>query len=537
MSTESRSAATQAYLHYGGDMTTGLDSAFLAKDAFDSWKQRVSAARESIRVFTPLLDTLLIGLLGDVGLDSLAISVVTDLSPASGAPDYREHLRGVKRLLEDGIVVLTLHQLRAVVLVCDGQKVSVGSQVFTQQARSFRAATMFPGNDVSGSDFSRTLDEWYSSARVVELEFVEQLLEDLDAQANAVLHAQQDLAEEFDALLDDREREQMEIELLAALRIKKGANPGGDEDDEKSDELVDEVSLEEYSLEEYSLEEYSLEEYLPLSLDDGGSTSMSSESDASRLELLLGQSTNLPPIAGQLDRALHKAPGRRARSSILACLKDAGEWGEYQSLIVDGDSDLTQWVTVTPEGAHSTAKLARLRMHPLILNPSGRMGFARVGKSRITYIRTKVSWTSPRKIGGRGYSMLVEFPDHDLEKSNMSILLHSVSRSSAGVALGVRFDGVQATLTDCKPLGGNVEIDDFSPWLGVTGSEPTPADMAAELTQPEMFTEVIRQAFSPFRYAELGRERRNADDFFPRAWLRVTMIDYRGQSVLVATNA
>ena len=119
-------------------MTSGLDRTFLARDAYRTWKRSVQAAEKSVRVFTPYLDGMLVRLLGNAELSSEAISVVTDLSPTSGALDYRGQLLGIRALLTKGIGVWSLPRLHAKVLVCDDTRVTVGSQNFTSYARSSR---------------------------------------------------------------------------------------------------------------------------------------------------------------------------------------------------------------------------------------------------------------------------------------------------------------------------------------------------------------------------------------------------------------
>ena len=79
-----------------------LNRQFLAKDAYREWKRRVRAAHEDVRVFSPYLDRLVVDLLGNARVDPSALSVVTDLSPKSGALDYRARLLSIRRLLQRG---------------------------------------------------------------------------------------------------------------------------------------------------------------------------------------------------------------------------------------------------------------------------------------------------------------------------------------------------------------------------------------------------------------------------------------------------
>lgn len=45
----------------------------------------------------------------------------------------------------------------------------------------------------------------------------------------------------------------------------------------------------------------------------------------------------------------------------------------------------------------------------------------------------------------------------------------------------------------------------------------------------------VSTVFGTFTFSELGIGNRNATEFFPRGWVRVTIIDYADQPVLVVT--
>ncbi|MEV5040760.1 hypothetical protein [Microbacterium sp. LMI1x-1-1.1] len=70
---------------------------------YTSWKRSVQKAEKSVRVFTPYFDRTLDRLLGNAHLGSGDIAVVTDLSPASGALEYRGQLLAVRAILRRGI--------------------------------------------------------------------------------------------------------------------------------------------------------------------------------------------------------------------------------------------------------------------------------------------------------------------------------------------------------------------------------------------------------------------------------------------------
>ena len=206
-------------------MSTEIDGVFLARDAYDIWKRRVRRASTTVRVFTPYFDPMLDRLLGNAVVKVDSISVVTDLSPESGALDYRRQLIGARALLRRGIELRSLPRLHAKVLLCDAKLITVGSQNFTSYARHSKETTSAPTEDVADSAFLTTLDEWYSAATAVSLEFVELLLAQLDQPVRELQAAQQVLISAFEerwtAYLELLEQERLRLEAAARRRFHR----------------------------------------------------------------------------------------------------------------------------------------------------------------------------------------------------------------------------------------------------------------------------------------------------------------------------
>ena len=181
-----------------GSMAVDLDRLILARDVYKSWKRRVQKAEESVRVFTPYFDRALDRLLGNADLEPGDISVVTDLSPASGALDYRGQLLGVRAILRRGIEVRSLARLHAKVLQCDDVHVTIGSQNFTSYGRGSHETTALIGDEITDTTFAATLAEWYAAATTVSLDFIEGLLVELADAAEAAKRASSHLTGEFD---------------------------------------------------------------------------------------------------------------------------------------------------------------------------------------------------------------------------------------------------------------------------------------------------------------------------------------------------
>ena len=186
---------------------------FVATDVYPTWRRRVKAAESSVRIYSPYLDRLAVDLLSNADLDGPDLSVLTDLSPASGTLDYRGQLLALKRLIDKGIEIRSLPRLHAKVLLVDGQTVTVGSQNFTSYARRSHETTAAPTTDMIESRFVETLEHWWNDARPVDIELIERLLGNLEdpiAEAKSAI-------ESLVAAYEDAEAEYREERRRAAI--------------------------------------------------------------------------------------------------------------------------------------------------------------------------------------------------------------------------------------------------------------------------------------------------------------------------------
>jgi hypothetical protein len=443
-------------------MATELNRMLLARDVYKSWKRRVQQAELSVRVFTPYFDRALDRLLGNASPELGEISVVTDLSPASGALDYRGQLLGARSLLRRDIEVRSLPRLHAKVLLCDGEQVTIGSQNFTSYGRGSNETTALIDDDVSGTSFAVTLDEWYAAATPVSLEFVERLLTDLADAAEAAKQARDQLTDAF--------HEQWE-EYLAKLEEERRAR----------------------------------------------------EAAARR-----------KPIAVQLARAVRVSTDRHAREKVWAKLRPAGEVDVYETLLADKDSSLTWWRTRQSNGGIAFTTLTRLNFYPIILNPAGRMAFGRIAQTRITYVRSSVKWTRPRELFGRMYNLTVRFPGTGLELVNIEMSLTVTGEPEyASLELGLRYDGLEVTLERSEVRAARRSSTFAATY--VTRQTRLLEKLAGMLQDATNLDKLLAGAFATFTYSELGVGNRNATEFFPRGWVRVTMIEFAERPVLVVT--
>ena len=80
---------------------------YLARDVYQKWKRLVSEAENSITVYSPYFNRLIISLLGNANIDNEDITIVTELRP-----DYLlenpNQLKIIKKAISEGIKVLTI---------------------------------------------------------------------------------------------------------------------------------------------------------------------------------------------------------------------------------------------------------------------------------------------------------------------------------------------------------------------------------------------------------------------------------------------
>jgi hypothetical protein len=173
-------------------------------------------------------------------------------------------------------------------------------------------------------------------------------------------------------------------------------------------------------------------------------------------------------------------------------------------------------------------------MYPVILNPSGRMGFGRVGETQISYVRTSVEEKNPQTIAGMTYRILIESPDQDFETANLHITLRPESaQSTAAVKLLVQFDCREAQLIDHEIIRDGVFRADIpgSGWRVLS-----PEEVAASFVSPEPRRQLMRRALDSFTCEVLQKNIHNADMFFPTGSLRITLVEYAGRPVFVASQ-
>lgn len=239
-----------------------------------------------------------------------------------------------------------------------------------------------------------------------------------------------------------------------------------------------------------------------------------------RFDRDLVQAQSSLPSAG-FQRAVSASRYSAGQSVAFAHLEwiDPGYWTLMRS---NRDVDLTRWRRMSDAGVDlDIVRLAPLDFYPVLLEPKMQMAFARVGKSRITYVWPGVRRSAAQTIGGLPIYATTSFPDGQADGSNLVITFGWRSGDHEGYRIRLCFDGERVL-----PVAKGAPVGD-----------PRHGDVLADLVEhayddPEVWDDVLRNVFSPVHPYEF-REGKNAESFFPHRLLRIDHTKFLDRSVLL----
>lgn len=436
---------------------------FLARDVYPAWKRRVRSAEASVWVLSPYLDHSVVRLLGNVKAVVETI-VVTDIAPQAGPANYRKKLLALKKLLEAEVDVRSLTRLHAKVLVVDGVSVVAGSQNFTSYARRSKEVSVV--SDVEPTAALAVLTDWVESAQPVDLELVERLLEATDENAKAVDLAVTELQSQVMDELASLETERAEQARLAAQREEAFARAAA---------LRKRVAKTPWRL--------------------GMGTAY----------LVPDTATNYSDWHGQDD---------------YPTMFGTNAWGERSGI------DLTRWLR-GDVAERQTLSLRHLYFYPMIHLPAGRMVFARIAQTRVTYVKHGVRFTSPKAVGGKSRYLALTLPEKLDDGANMILGVRPWSDSDAKHRIGIQFDGADFAVRWDSPATG--------PWAAQAAAAASV--VLADLRHPSRGAQLLQRLFEPIKFTELGRENKTAAKFFGHKKHELTLIEFGNAHLFVARTA
>lgn len=202
--------------------------------------------------------------------------------------------------------------------------------------------------------------------------------------------------------------------------------------------------------------------------------------------------------------------------------------GNETMLVQNKYDDLTNWVSENPDGSVSPHKLDRLFMYPIILADSNRMGFARIGKGRITYIRNEVNWAGKKwRVGDVWATVSITFPATKTESQN--IIAEVTNEYHGSCKFSVSFNGKSVEIKKKHFSKGNFALQSQYD-LFVSNITKT------LLNSKDALDTFLKKFLEHFRFATLGRDKKNVGTYFEGSWYKICVIQVQGSPFLVFTN-
>ena len=124
------------------------------EDCSDLWEEYIQDASESIVVFTPYFDWLLVNLFSSCELPYSDIYLVTQLDRIDSRSENLTRINRIVELVNLGVNVRILDRLHAKVLVVDDEHAFFGSQNFTNYStESIEITTQISRSEDDADDF------------------------------------------------------------------------------------------------------------------------------------------------------------------------------------------------------------------------------------------------------------------------------------------------------------------------------------------------------------------------------------------------
>jgi phosphatidylserine/phosphatidylglycerophosphate/cardiolipin synthase-like enzyme len=139
-------------------------------DASDYWKIEIYNARESIVVFTPYFDSLLVELFEDCDLPYSCITLVTQVDWIDSRGENSQRIAHLINLMSRGVEIRILDRLHAKILLIDSTDVYFGSQNFTRYSTGSYEISTHIENSLEFQEVFEDLENWLESSYCPTLE-------------------------------------------------------------------------------------------------------------------------------------------------------------------------------------------------------------------------------------------------------------------------------------------------------------------------------------------------------------------------------
>ncbi len=196
--------------------------------------------------------------------------------------------------------------------------------------------------------------------------------------------------------------------------------------------------------------------------------------------------------------------------------------GDIFTFGVENGNDLTRWVNRSER-----IRLARLTMVPIVSAQSGQMAFARIAKTRITYIRYSVRLAKPIEIDGRQFLATVDFPKHDCLNCNLIATLRNARTEKEIVKVKFYFDGLDLNLKGVELAGKQTKT---------VHNQIICDSMNEHFAVEDNRRDFFKSHFKRFTYQRLNIDNHNARDFFSSGVQAISILEYAETPVLVVNR-
>ncbi len=380
----------------------------------------------------------------------------------------------LKKLSDRGVELYHLENLHAKLVVVPSKFVSIGSQNLTNRGHHNLETTVVSNDEKAVSKALLEIQDWISAATFIEPEDIRLAFEKVDK-----LQKQYQVLRNEAATIDTQIRNEKE-KRAEERKIRR--------------QQLEQIKREIEQKQQEDLLRTEREKQLQ---------------ELRRLQLLrLSQNARLVPTAQQ---------------SVIGRVNEVRSGSGWLKTFQPNDrtANLLDW--------HVNGEKLTLQdkyRYPCIVTDTGKIGWIRVNKSRITFIGNSITWTNPIRLNGRRFKIVfwANWNGNSTQTSNITVVIHSMLEwVTSRFEIPCFFDLSGLTFEEL-PEAEHHEFVALNEWIS---------------SNPNDFLSIVRSRFlTPFKYTEnlTGKE---ADALFQYNWnwkpnyrLRVSLLD--GHPFLVA---
>jgi len=193
---------------------------YKAKDVYKLWSRECKKAQTSLTVLSPVVDKTVYFLLTSKHIDPKIIKSVYTRIDSSAIYDMPLQLRALINCMKKGIKVYHIDNLDSNSLVVDDKFISVGSQSFTTNGRKNKATTFYSEVNLESSLFLKTLKEWMSKSKEIELNYLISLEKKLKKYRIIISKQKIEHEKAFNEVLVNSQKKN-ELEMLQNIDIQR----------------------------------------------------------------------------------------------------------------------------------------------------------------------------------------------------------------------------------------------------------------------------------------------------------------------------